>query len=318
MKKLLFAITALALSYFVNVQAQDHLTFMGVEMGQPASKIKAQLKSKGLVAGQYNMEGVVNGVKSDVWVDDDGKTIMVNEQKTYNKQRASQRINTLKATYLKQYGGEAKRMDVYAGFGTKITTDCGTIEITCHDDDEVNGSSGIYALNCKFVDTGRKQAPKISGAKVYNVNDVISLETAIGIYKNLGSSDDVIKILEYLGYEDGARDEAGFLYYCKNCSIGRNFKPTAFTKGNSSVVKFKMSDKPQVYVQVFNEKVTQSFYDQFEKLEYAWQGTGTGMGALRYKKDIYEQNEQELYLITSKGYAYQEHGGFFLILGGDL
>lgn len=320
MKKSVYLLVFIVLSagLAISVNAQEHLMFMDIEMGQPVSKITSLLKSKGFVAGKYNMRGRVNGVDAEVWVADDGKTINVSELKSYPKQKAIQRINALKAAYLKQYGGKAKRMNNIDGMGFEVTTDLGTIEITCHDDDEVNGNSGIYVVGCKFTDTGRKQVPVIHDAKVYNVGDVISLETAIGMFKYLRDDDAAIQVLKYLGYEDAALDEAGFRYYCKNCSIGRGYKPTAFKKGTSSVVKFNMSSKPKIYVQVFNEKATQSFYDQFEKLDYSWQGCGTGMGALMYKKDIYDQNEQELYLITSKGYAYQEHGGYYLILGGEL
>ena len=167
----------------------------------------------------------------------------------------------------------------------------------------------------KTQNNAHASAPIVDEDFLYVVEDVLDPETAFRTSK-LKSMDNVKKVLSGYGYTYKGEDGQGISYWSKNCSLTNNFKPTAFAKGVSSVVRYKFGG--ELSVQVFNEKAANHFVEALEKNGYRWQGIGSGMGALMFKKNIADENEQPIYVIVEKAYAYQERGGYYMIIGGDL
>lgn len=298
----------------------QHMEFQGVKLGQTGAAIKKALEQKGFKAGEYELVGTINGIPASVWVDDEGNSLRVTLKKSYTKVTGKQQYQALKSKLAQEYKGEILEgsMTVDFGEGVVISTDKGFIELMYHNDDEMGeGSSTSYTVTYLLKDAAGMSARDLLVESANTVGDIISAKSAIALYY-CKDMDLASEVLRHLGYNYTIKDNRGYQYWCKNCSLTKTLKPTAFTKGVSSIVKIKMQGQPDVRVQVFNEKATQSFYDQLEKLDYGWQGTGTGTGALEWKKDMSNRNEKSFWLISSKGYYYQQHGGYFLILGGVL
>lgn len=300
-----------------NVQ---HMEFQGIKLGQAGVAIKRALVQKGFKAREYDLSGTISGMPVSIWVDNDGNTLRVTLEKSFTKVTGKQQYQTLKSKLAQEYNGEILEgsMTVDFGEGVIISTDRGFIELMYHNDDEMGeGSSTSYTVTYLLKDAASMSAREVLVESTNTVGDIISAKSAISLYY-CKDMDIASEILRHLGYSYTIKDNRGYQYWCKNCSLTKALKPTAFTKGASSIVKIKTQGQPDVRVQVFNEKATQSFFNQLEKLEYSWQGTGSGTGALEWKKDISNQNEKSFWLISEKAYYYQQHGGYFLILGGSL
>lgn len=298
-------------------KASEHMTFQDIPMGQSEASIKVALKQKGFKDDEYVMTGTLNGASVAVWIADDGSSIKVSEEKGNTKALAKKRFLQLKTNLMETYHGITHPWTPWDDSeGAIISTDKGYIEVFYRDADEVN-FSGDYICEYIYKDKASMSSKDIAIESSYPEGDVISAETAIELYK---SKDESLSadILEHLGYFHAGEDSKGYTYWCRNCSLTKTLKPTAFGKGTSSVVRYCFKGQPDVRVQVFNEKAVQSFYDQLEKLGYGWQGTGSGTGALEWKKDMTDQSEKSFWLISEKGYFYQQHGGYFLILGGNI
>lgn len=302
-------------------KSSNHLTFQGIQMGQPGENIRAALKQKGFIKAEeslYGLKGTLNGVSVMVGVPDDGSTIAVTEELSNTKTVARKRFLQIKTQLMETYRGKVYPKWMWdGGDGAVISTDNGYVEVYYRDADEVNFSGNEYLLEYIYKDKACMTSKDIAIESSYTEGDAISAETAIELYK---SNDESLSkdILVHLGYFNAGEDSKGYTYWCRNCDLTKTLKPTAFGKGTSSVVRFRFKGQPDVRVQVFNENATQSYYDQLERLGYGWQGTGTGTGALEWKKDMTDQNEKSFWLISSKGYFYEQHGGYFLILGGNI
>ena len=158
-------------------------------------------------------------------------------------------------------------------------------------------------------------APLVDEDFLYMVEDVLDPETAFRT-SQLKSMDKVKSVLSGYGYTYKGMDGNGINYWSKNCSLTNSFKPTAFAKGTSSVVRYKQGG--ELSVQVFNEKAVNEFVKNLEKNGYRWQGMGMGMGALMFKKNLADDKEKPIYVIVEKAEMYQERGGFFMIIGDDI
>ena len=299
-------------------KTNNHLMFQGIPMGQSGASIKAALKQKVFQAGEYNMSGTLSGAPVTVWIADDGSIIRVSEEKDNTKPLAKKRFLQLKTQLMETYHGKVYPMEMSdGGDGAIISTDRGYIEVFYRDADEVDFSGNYYICEYVYKDKACMSSKDIAIESSYPEGDAISAETAIELYK---SKDESLSadILAHLGYFHAGEDSKGYNYWCRHCNLTKALKPTAFGKGTSSVVRFRFKGQPDVRVQVFNENATQNYYDQLERLGYGWQGTGSGTGALEWKKDMTDQNEKSFWLINEKGYFYQQHGGYFLILGGNI
>lgn len=157
--------------------------------------------------------------------------------------------------------------------------------------------------------------PQFDEDFLYMVEDVLDPETALRT-SQLKSMDKVKAVLSGYGYTYKGIDGNGINYWSKNCSLTNTFKPTAFAKGASSVVRYKHGG--ELSVQVFNEKSVNEFLKSLEKNGYRWKGMGMGMGALMFKKNLSDDKEKPIYVIVEKAEAYQERGGYFMIIGDDL
>lgn len=301
-------------------RSNNHLTFQGIPMGQSGASIKAALKQKGFKAGEYEMTGTMNEVPVGIWVSDEGDRINITERKDYSKAAAKQRYESLKRSLCTEYNGYLLNRGDYVDFGEGVTiaNDKGFIELMYHNDDEMGGGSATtYTIIYMLKDKANMSQQEIAVESSYIEGGAISAETAISIYS---INDEYIAslMMSHIGYNKITTDNKGYTYWCRNCDLTKTLKPTAFGKGTSSVVKYRFRGQPDIRIQVFNENATQSYYDQMERLGYGWQGTGTGTGALEWKKDMTDQNEKSFWLISSKGYFYEQHGGYFLILGGNI
>lgn len=296
----------------------QHMEFQGISMGQPAEEILAKLKAKGFTFDANNgILGTIDGMPVRITIDNDGSIIRVSELKAYPRAQTKNRYQKLITSLKEAYHGKAHSMVTWEDSeGSIISTDKGYIEILYRDDDELNSSGIEYVCDYVYKDKASMSKVDILEEEAYNVGDVVSAETAIALYQ-FKDEDATREVLGNLGYVYATKDTQGYQYWCKNCKLA-NLKPTAFTKGVSSVVRLRFQGQPDIRVRVFNEKATQSFYDQMEKLGYGWQGTGTGTGALEWKKDMTDQKEKSIWLISEKGYFYQQYGGYYLIIGGSL
>lgn len=296
----------------------QHMEFQGISMGQPATQIQAKLKAKGFTVDANNgILGTIDGMPVRISIDTDGSIIRVSELKAYPRAQTKNRYQKLIASLKETYHGKVHSMVTWEDSeGSIISTDKGYIEILYRDDDELNSSGIEYVCDYVYKDKASMSKTDILEEEAYNVGDVVSAETAIALYQ-FKDEDAAWKVLTHLGYGYSTKDTRGYQYWCKNCKLA-NLKPTAFTKGVSSIVRLRFQGQPDIRVQVFNEKATQSLYNQMEKLGYGWQGTGMGTGALEWKKNMTNQKEESIWLISEKGYFYQQHGGYFLIIGGGL
>lgn len=145
-----------------------------------------------------------------------------------------------------------------------------------------------------------------------NAQQMVSAKDAINIYVT-NTLENATSTLQAQGYTYKGKSRNGYHYWCKNCNLTSSFKPTAFAKGRSSVVSFKIGE--QLKVQVFNQKAADDYYDQLERMGLSWMGAGSGMGMVIYE---YNPGYPKLSLVIEQGGAYDELHGYFLSVYGEV
>lgn len=151
-----------------------------------------------------------------------------------------------------------------------------------------------------------------------HAQEIISFENALKVY-NTKNLEQAKAVLAQQGYTyKGVTKERKHIW-CKFCDLSGT-TPCGFAKRSCSIVEYKLTGDIVLSVRVFNKKYTEDFWNQLETAGYKWQGTGSGIGAVQWQKNLNNPNETpHIYLIgEADGYAYFEHGGYFLIIGGEL
>lgn len=134
----------------------NNLNILGISLGQSKSTVESQLKANGFkdvtVYDSKETRGTFYGKVSRVAVFEyQGKvTVSLSDVNSYTKALAQQRVNQLKQQ-LQGDGTTTKQ----TGMGVEnpsyiIKQKGGTIQIFYHDEDEMDGSSGRYMVECVF------------------------------------------------------------------------------------------------------------------------------------------------------------------------
>lgn len=140
----------------VDATDANNLNILGISLGQSKSTVESQLKANGFkdvtVYDSKETRGTFYGKASRVAVFEyQGKvTVSLSDVNSYTKTLAQQRINQLKQQL--QGDGTATKQ---TGMGVEnpsyiIKQKGGTIQIFYHDEDEMDGNSGRYMVECVF------------------------------------------------------------------------------------------------------------------------------------------------------------------------
>ena len=162
-----------------------HLSFMGVSQGQPLNKVKSDLAAKGFREGKDQWgnpttKGTAYGAAGAIYVQDlaelGGKGIRVTmtEDKQYTLPQAKQRMNALVAGFKAQANGKASRVQGMepGAAGMEIVNDYGTITVTYHNADEIEGTSKYNVIQYWFDDKPKetvKESIHTSGESVTKI-----------------------------------------------------------------------------------------------------------------------------------------------------
>ena len=319
------------------IGVDGHLAFMGVSQGQPLNKVKSDLAAKGFRAGkdQWGNEttkGTAYGAVGSIYVQDlaelGGKGIRVTmtEDKQYTLAQAKQRMNALVAGFKAQANGKASRVQgmEYGSAGMEIVNDYGTITVTYHNADEMEASSKFNVIQYWFDDNPKPGVAKSSGAasqttspangnqSAIKVQDILSAKDALTIYKEK-NIDKVREMLRAYGYNFEGLDNKQMENWSKNCKLNAaNFKVASLGKGASSVVRHKLGG--ELTVQVFNKNAAMKFVNDLKAM-----GLDGGVAAMDGSAFNFNENEgyPDIQVVCDKGMAYEEAGGFFLMIGGE-
>lgn len=163
-----------------------HLAFMGVSQGQTLSKVKSDLAAKGFREGKdqwgnATTKGTAYGAAGAIYVQDlaelGGKGIRVTmtEDKQYTLPQAKQRMNALVAGFKSQANGKAARVQGMepGAAGMEIVNDYGTITVTYHNADEMEGSSKYNVIQYWFDDNPKGTVRKTIQTSDQSVNKII-------------------------------------------------------------------------------------------------------------------------------------------------
>lgn len=145
-----------------------------------------------------------------------------------------------------------------------------------------------------------------------NAQQKVSAKDALNIYV-INTLENATTVLQNQGYTYKGKSKKGYHYWCKNCNLTASFKPTAFAKGTSSVVSFKIGE--ELNIQVFNKKAVDDYYDQLQRMGLNWMGAGSGVGMIIYE---YNPGYPKLSLVTEEGLAYEKLHGYFLSIYGEV
>ena len=320
------------------IGVDGHLAFMGVSQGQTLSKVKSDLAAKGFREGKdqwgnATTKGTAYGAAGAIYVQDlaelGGKGIRVTmtEDKQYTLPQAKQRMNALVAGFKAQANGKASRVQGMepGAAGMEIVNDYGTITVTYHNADEIEGTSKYNVIQYWFDDNPKPGVAKSSGATTtvavsgnngnlpaFTVQEVLSAKDAITIY-NQKNIDNVREILRAYGYNFEGLDNKQMENWSKNCKLNAaNFKVASYGQGVSSVVRHKLGG--ELTVQVFNKKAVMKFVDELKAM-----GLDGGVAAMDGSAFLFSDNEgyPDIQVVCDKGMAYEEAGGYFLMIGGE-
>ena len=320
------------------IGVDGHLAFMGVSQGQALNKVKSDLAAKGFREGKDQWgnpttKGTAYGAAGAIYVQDlaelGGKGIRVTmtEDKQYTLPQAKQRMNALVAGFKALANGKATRVQGMepGAAGMEIVNDYGTITVTYHNADEVEGTSKYNVIQYWFDDNPKPGVAKTSGATTsvsvsgnsgklptFTVQEVLSAKDAITIY-NQKNIDNVREILRAYGYNFEGLDNQQMENWSKNCKLNAaNFKVASYGQGVSSVVRHKLGG--ELTVQVFNKKAAMKFVDELKTM-----GLDGGVAAMDGSAFLFSDNKgyPDIQIVCDKGMAYEETGGFFLMIGGE-
>lgn len=321
------------------IGVDGHLAFMGVSQGQVLNKVKSDLAAKGFREGkdQWGNEttkGTAYGAAGAIYVQDlaelGGKGIRVTmtEDKQYTLVQAKQRMNALVAGFKALANGKAKRVQGMepGADGMEIVNDYGTITVTYHNADEMEGTSKFNVIQYWFDDNPKPGVAKSSGATTtvatpvasgnmptFTVQEVLSAKDAITIYKQKNINN-VREMLRAYGYNFEGLDNKQMENWSKNCKLNAaNFKVASYGQGVSSVVRHKLGG--ELTIQVFNKKTAMKFVDELKAI-----GLDGGVAAMDGSAFLFSDNEgyPDIQVVCDKGIAYEEAGGYFLMIGGDF
>lgn len=320
------------------IGVDGHLAFMGVSQGQPLNKVKSDLAAKGFREGKDQWgnpttKGTAYGAAGAIYMQDlaelGGKGIRVTmtEDKQYTLAQAKQRMNALVAGFKAQANGKVKRVPgmEYGADGMEIVNDYGTITVTYHNADEIEATSKFNIIRYWFDDNPKHGVAKSSGATTtvatsadggnlpaFTVQEVLSAKDAITIYKQK-NIDNVREMLRAYGYNFEGLDNKQRENWSKNCKLNAaNFKVASYGKGASSVVRHKQGG--ETTVQVFNQKAAMKFVDELKAM-----GLDGDVAAMDGSAFLFSENEgyPDIQVVCDKGMAYEEAGGYFLMIGGE-
>ena len=314
-----------------------HLAFMGVSLGQPLKKVTSDFAAKGFHSGKDQWgndatKGTAYGAEGILYVTDNaelggkGIRVMMTEDKQYTLAQAKQRMNALVAGFKTQANGKAKHVPgMYGTDGYEIGNDYGSIVVSFHNADEIEESSKFYVIQYWFEDNPKPGVAKSSGItsnstsssanvsqSAIKVQDILSAKDALTIYKEK-NIDKVREMLRAYGYNFEGLDNKQMENWSKNCKLNAaNFKVASLGKGASSVVRHKLGG--ELTVQVFNKNAAMKFVNDLKAM-----GLDGGVAAMDGSAFNFNENEgyPDIQVVCDKGMAYEEAGGFFLMIGGE-
>lgn len=168
------------------IGVDGHLAFMGVSQGLPLNKVKNDLAAKGFreVKDQWGntaTKGTAYGAAGAIYVQDlaelGGKGIRVTmtEDKQYTLPQAKQRMNALVAGFKAFGNGKATRVQGMepGADGMEIVNDYGTITVTYHNADEMEGVSKFNVIQYWFDDNPKGNAKKTVQTSAGSVSKII-------------------------------------------------------------------------------------------------------------------------------------------------
>ena len=121
-------------------------------------------------------------------------------------------------------------------------------------------------------------------------------------------------MLRAYGYNFDGLDNKQMENWSKNCKLNAaNFKVASYGQGVSSVVRHKLGG--ELTIQVFNKKTAMKFVDELKAI-----GLDGGVTAMDGSAFLFSDNEgyPDIQVVCDKGIAYEEAGGYFLMIGGDF
>ena len=174
-----------------------------------------------------------------------------------------------------------------------------------------------YEGNNEVVEKASVETPAaqsaVGGAAVSK--DVLSAHDAFRLAQKKDVNE-MQNVLKAYGYTFKGKGGMGTLHWVKNCSLTDDFTVKPAASGVSSVVRYALGG--EFTVQVFSAKAAENLVAQFQAMGYQVGSPGMASGAVMLQKNFNDENEDPIYVITEKGGAYQERGGYFLIIGGEL
>ena len=151
-----------------------------------------------------------------------------------------------------------------------------------------------------------------------NAQDILSVKEAIELY-NTHDLEEVKQRLENKGYHFYSTDKDGGYWWYKNCDMTGFFHP-GLAGYTSSVIRYSPTNNDiGLQLQLFDNIPVKNIEQQLEDMGYKWKGTGTGMGARLFKKNLKNNSEHPIYFVDEQAYAYEFYGmAWVLIVGGEL
>lgn len=112
-------------------------------------------------------------------------------------------------------------------------------------------------------------------------------------------------------YEYAGKDRQNYYYWSLGCKLTRDFKPTAFKKQTSSVVKANRGRNREISIRFFNTTVANNYAEELKALGYSGRVSDKYEDVMIYES-LY--SPFHVYLVTDKGSGHQHLGGYYLIV----
>lgn len=144
-------------------------------------------------------------------------------------------------------------------------------------------------------------------------NDIMSARYAIDYCEDCNdwTYDDPESMFYLYRYEYAKKDNQGYYYWTLGCKLTHDFKPTAFKKQTSSIVKANRGRNREISIRFFNTNVANRYTAELQEMGF------TGSMSDKYEDiTIFKSNYSPfvVYLVTDKGGGHQRLGGYYLIV----
>lgn len=178
-----------------------------------------------------------------------------------------------------------------------------------HEDDLMydDGHCSIWAFgNCGYWMYGRDEDPADS-------HDIMSARYAIDFCED--KDDWNLDITDYMfyqfSYEYAGKDRQNYYYWSLGCKLTRDFKPSAFKKQTSSVVKANRGRNREISIRFFNTIVAGNYAEELKALGFSGRVSDKYEDVMIYESPY---SPFHVYLVKDKGPGFQHLGGFYLMV----